>query len=161
MSDVPDREAIAIALFNLVRARLLISYPDLVLTSITRRMVMPTEVDELAQPYLILREHDEQIVNTGRGLPPKHVFHWFVVGYFRIPGNDKTVSGATILNPFLTAVENAFNADNSAVNTITLPVNGQDLAYYAQVDGAVVKETGDIDPNGQGFFVMPVKLISA
>jgi len=152
----PSRESIMQAFLALVTARMAQNgYPYL---PVKRGMVLASQLGDIEQPALFLREFDENMKQQGRGLPGIRTFTIFMIAYDKRPEN---VPGATVANPLLDAMEGALFPDNTLVDTVTLNVAGVPLAYQCQIDGTIVKETGDTDPNGQILIIVPVKLISS
>jgi hypothetical protein len=151
----PSRESISLALFGLISRRIAVAYPYM---STSRKLVMASEVDEMQQPALFFRDHDEIINNKGRSLPAKRTFKYFLVIYAKKESLEEP--GAATVNPILDAVEACLAPDNVLVDTVTLQVGGINLAYQCQINGQIIKETGDTDPRGQCMLIIPVELIS-
>jgi hypothetical protein len=153
----PTREAIMQAFYSLITSRLAgTNYPYM---SVSRRLCLATEVPELSQPAMFIREFDEVATQKQRGTPGSIAFKIFIIVYAK--NDDPSVPGATIVNPIVDLIEDLLEPDNRNVDTVTLPVNGQALAYSCEINGTIVKENGDTDPNGQCLVIVPIKLISA
>jgi hypothetical protein len=60
-----------------------------------------------------------------------------------------------VLNPLLDAVEAALYPDNIVDQTLRLG----NLVYRAWIEGETVKIIGDVNPDGQCFAAVPVKLL--
>jgi hypothetical protein len=152
----PLREDIMTAFVSLIQTRAATSaYPYV---TIQRRNVMASQVPELAQPILIVREHDEIIEQKWRGTPAKRTFMIFLILY--VKNEDPTVPGSSVINPYIDWIEDLIVPDNVNVETITLNVNNVPLAYSTEMNGTIIKENGDTDENGQCLVIVPIKLIS-
>lgn len=103
------------------------------------------------QPALIMAEGAEKIEERGRGLPPKHFMDVSVIIYAIVAPD---VAGATIINPLLDAVEASIRP-SGADTTQTLG----GLVSHVWPEGDVIKEMGDIDTQGQGFALLPLKIL--
>ncbi len=103
-----------------------------------------------------------QYERRGRGMPPKRVLHRTIVVYAQFPGTgtpsgpDGTVpSGGTIFAPLVEAVEGVLNQtdfDNAA-----LTLGG--LVSHVWIEGESHWLTGEIFPNGQGMFTIPINIV--
>lgn len=98
----------------------------------------------------------------GRGMPPIRKLLRTIVVYAQFPGSgtpsgpDGTVpSGGTIFSPLVEAIEGALSQvdfDNAA-----LTLNG--LVSHIWIEGESHWLTGEIFPNGQGMFTIPVHIV--
>lgn len=120
-------------------------------TIYSRRLNLQPGVNE--QPALYLSERNETHENPGIGTPAKRTFHGQIVCFYRLP--DKTTPCATIINPFLDAIEAVFAPDNLHKGEFTLG----GLVYYCRIEGEILKDSADIDPEAQGLFVVPIKIM--
>lgn len=115
-----------------------------------------------AQPAVYLLEDHEMTENKGRGTPP--VRSWYVVLWVycqsarssTTPGiSDGVTPGATEINTLIEAIEGVFVADNRQTGELTLG----GLVQYCRIEGQTVKVTGDLNPDGQCFAAIPVKIL--
>jgi hypothetical protein len=122
------------------------------MTSYSRRMTFPQKVSPGDMPCLMQWEQPE-MVRGGTGLPDKRVWEaWIVIAF---NNDDPQVAGATIINPMIDAVQNTLAIDDFGRNTCTLG----GLVHYARIEGPLIKETGDLDGNGLGGAVIPIKIM--
>lgn len=142
---MPTREQVFEALFARMQ-----TIPNIV--SYSRRMTLPPLVPINLQPALMQWEQPE-IARNQTGLPDKRVWEAYIVIVITNP--DITLAGATIINPFIEAVETALAVDDFGRNVCSLG----GLVHYARVEGSILKETGDTDPAGLGGAVVPVKIM--
>ena len=113
------------------------------------------------QPAIYLLEDHEETARTGRGSPP--VRTWFVVlwVYCKSPtGNTPGISdgvtpGLSSINPLIDAIEATLAPDNMATNEFTLG----GLVQYCRIEGQTAKATGDLNPDGQCFAAIPIKIL--
>jgi len=151
----PDRETVMQALFALVQG-----LPGF--TTIERRMTMPgqgpSSIDPVLQPALMMWEQHEHDEHAERGLPVRKWYVWFVIAFVN---NDRTLAGATLLNPLIDQVRAALAPDDLPSNTLRLKTadwpNG--LVHAAYVEGTTLKHTGDTDAQGQGGAVIPCTIL--
>lgn len=137
------REPIYNALFNLLAASA--SYKIK-----SRKLRLWTEVDAADKPALFMTEHEEDAVEPGRGLPSKTTLGVEVFIY--IASNSPGISGASILNPLLDALDAAIAPDPI---TGTQTLGG--LVSHCWVEGRTIKDPGDLD--GQGLAVVPIRIL--
>lgn len=122
------------------------------LTSSSRRMTLPAMVAPGDMPRLMLWEQPERASNV-TSLPDKRVWEaWAVIVFIN---DDPSVPGATIVNPFIDAIEAALAPDDRARNLCSLG----GLVHYARIEGSIIKETGDTDTTGLGGAVVPIKIM--
>jgi hypothetical protein len=118
----------------------------------TRRFTLPAMVPPGDLPCLMQWEQPE-IARNQTGLPDKRLWEAWIVIVFTNP--DTTVSGSTIINPILDAIEKALTIDDIGRNLCTLG----GLVHYARIEGTVIKETGDTDTTGLGGAVVPIRIM--
>lgn len=118
----------------------------------SRRMTLPAMVPISDQPCLMLWEQAEA-PGVATGLPDKRQYSAWAVVVFTNP--DKSVAGATIINPILDEIESALGVDDFGRNLCTLG----GLVHWARIEGSIVKETGDTDTTGLGGAVVPIKIM--
>jgi hypothetical protein len=156
---MPTREAVMTAL--LARAATATSF-----ATISRQVVMipgaPTPQIAIppAQPALYLLESHEETKREGRGRPA--VRSWFVELWLwcKIPigetlGVPGATPGATAINTLIEAIEAALVPDNAELNEFTL----DGLVQFCRIEGHTVKVPGDINPDGQCFAAIPLRIL--
>ena len=140
-----------------------------------RRMVMWEQLDQtlngqrIVQPALYL--FDGMIVpesgiityeHTVRKVPNKREIQRAIVIYAKIPGGgtpqgiDLVTPGGDVLYPLIEAVEAALEPSQSD------PFGAQTLGglvSHVWLQGKGYTFAGDIDPNGQGMAILPVKIM--
>lgn len=145
-------------------AALLTSVPGI--NSVSRRMSMPSEFsaarNDLRLPRLMIWEQNETTEQRGRGTPATRTWEAFLVVYFKNPSIggpnvnlDSLVPGATIINPILEGIEAALTPSPSADNTLTLG----GLVSHCWIEGTTTVALGDVDTEGFGGLVVPVKIL--
>lgn len=139
------REQVSQALFARMQA-----IPGFV--SFSRRMTFPQQIASGDQPCLMMWEQPE-LARGQTSMPDRRVWEVWIVIVFT--NNDPRIPGATIVNPFVEAVEAALSVDDFARNVCSLG----GLVHYARIEGPIVKETGDLDSNGLGGAVIPIKIM--
>jgi hypothetical protein len=98
-------------------------------------------------------------LERGRGRPPVRVISRTIVVYAQIPGGgtpggpDATTAGGTVFGPLAESIENAFVPDSEGAVTL------KGLVSHCWIEGDSFWVTGDIDPQGQGMLVVPVKIM--
>jgi len=101
--------------------------------------------------------------SRGRGMPKIRKVLRTIVVYAQFPGTGtpsgpeglQTMSGGTIFAPLVEAIEDVFNRvdfDNAA-----LTLNG--LVSHIWIEGESHWLTGEIFPNGQGMFTVPINIV--
>jgi hypothetical protein len=122
------------------------------ITSYSRRMTYPQQVAPGDMPCLMQWEQPE-LARGATSLPDRRLWEaWIVVAFVN---GDATVAGATIINPMIDAVYAALAIDDFGRNNCTLG----GLVHYARIEGPIIKETGDLDSNGLGGAVIPIKIM--
>ncbi len=120
--------------------------------SAQRRLMTFEKVGVDQQPAMFLVAHDQEVMQTGRGIPAKRVIPYSVVCYFRAEAGDV---GDTSLNTLLAALEGVlapYGADvPENVNTLNQQV------YRCWIRGKVYRDPGDLD--NQGMLVVPVEVM--
>jgi hypothetical protein len=113
------------------------------------------------QPAMFLLEGNEKTTQSGRGTPSIRHWNGMVWIFAKVPDGtrpgvqDFNTPGASVLNPLLDAVEAALYPDNIVDQTLRLG----NLVYRAWIEGETVKIIGDVNPDGQCFAAVPVKLL--
>jgi hypothetical protein len=124
---------------------------------VTRRMQMPSLMDAVdlvpGSATLMVWEHNEDTKQRGRGTPSTRTWEAYLVVYFKNP--DQTIPGATIINPILEGIEAALEPLPSPANTQTLG----GLVSHAWIEGVTTIALGDVDTQGFGGCVVPVKIL--
>lgn len=139
------REQVFLALFARMQ-----TVPGFV--SYSRRMTFPQQIPPGDMPALMQWEQPE-MARGATSLPDKRIWEAWIVLAFK--NGDPNVAGATIVNPMIDAVQDALAIDDWGKNNCTLG----GLVHYARIEGPVVKETGDLDSNGLGGAVIPIKIM--
>lgn len=151
------RELVWTALFNLLS-------PLSSFSTTSRRVQLAqdgTPLVPIDQPALFLVEGHETTINDRRGVPPKHLLQAGIWIWAKIPDGlragqpDQTTPGATVLNPLLDAVETALAPDDVTQNVLTLG----GLVSHCWIEGETVKVVGDLNPDGQCFAAMPIRIL--
>ena len=95
----------------------------------------------------------------GRGNPSVRILHRTIVVYAQLPGTgtplgpDAVTPGGTVFAPLQEAIEVAFIPDRDG----TLTLGG--LVSHCWIEGEGIWSPPDIDPNGQGMFTVPVRIM--
>lgn len=148
------------AIFNAMLVQLNAYVPALIsptTAAISRRLVL-AENSPRNTPSIYIRELDELYEQPGKGLPPKRTLRADVICYAQIPKTDAANPGGFYLNPLIDAVE-------AALTTLTgtdsihgyLTLGG--LVDRCWISGSVIKETGEIDADGQAIAVIPISIL--
>ena len=129
---------------------------------VSRRMMLPNDFTsstgtvDTQLPCLLIWEQNEETRHTGPnqglGIPPKRTWEAWLVVYFK--NTSATVPGATIINPILDAIETAL-APNVVTNTQTLG----GLVSHTWIEGPTTVALGDVDTEGFGGAVVPVRML--
>ena len=157
---MPTREAVMTALLNVAATA-----TDF--KTVSRRVALmpgaptPQVATPPDQPALYLLESHEETRNSGRGTPA--IRTWFVELWLwnKIPVGDTlgvpdgTTPGATVINELIEAVEATLKPDSSETNELTLG----GLVQWCRIEGQTVKVPGDINPDGQCFAAIPLKIL--
>jgi hypothetical protein len=155
------RETVMAAL--LAKAQALNPQPFATITRVATLDFLDLSKVDFPQPGLMFVEHDEDTTPKGRGLPSVLVVEVLVCIYAMKPRDptspsdpDRSVPGASIINPLIEAVENQlFAVDRPMEGVCTLG----GLVSHAWIEGRTVKVVGDITPNGQCFAALPVRVM--
>lgn len=154
----PTREQIVIALFaKLVQLGPNGTPPATTFATVQRGLVLPTDSPfiRLTQPILCLFKPPgvgETLQQPGIGLPTKHIFEYWAVGYCR---NVNGTAWDIVVNPLLDAIEDALAPDNLSNGKLTLG----GLVYDCRPEGEIIINNGDTEPANQGSFIFPIKII--
>ncbi|MDE2467770.1 MAG: hypothetical protein KGL35_03270 [Bradyrhizobium sp.] len=144
MAASPTREAVFSALFTKMQAISLFA-------TASRRMTLPQQIQPGNLPAIMIWEQPEHTKIT-TGQPAIREWEAWIVVVFK--NTDKSIPGATILNPMIDAVEAALAPDDIGRNVNTLG----GLVWYCRIDGTTTKETGDTDAAGLGGAVITIKI---
>ena len=136
-----NREQIYAALFSRVS-----SIPDIVTAS--RRLKHWNDVPDHEQPALFQSQKDE-LANARSDLPTVWTFNVELYLYCHSGGNPDAVP-ATILNPLLDAIEDAFKPDYSGYQTLG------GLVHDCVIDGRIETDEGLLGP--QSIAIIPIKI---
>lgn len=148
------------AIFNAILAQLNAYVPVLispVAAPISRRLAL-ADNSPRNSPSIYIRELDELYEQPGKGLPPIRTMRADIICYAQIPKTDATTPGGFYLNPLIDAVE-------AALTTLTGTDNIQGyltlggLVDRCWISGSIIKETGEIDADGQAIAVIPVSIL--
>lgn len=124
---------------------------------------------KIVQPALFLFDGmivpESGIINyerTVRKVPNKREIQRAIVIYAKIPGGgtpggvDLTTPGGDVLYPLIEAVEASLDVSPSdPFGSVTLG----GLVSHVWMQGKGYTFAGDIDPNGQGMAILPVKIL--
>jgi|SRR5580693_3659808 hypothetical protein len=155
-------EPIMVALLNLLQTNCGTTF-----NSYNRRFIMWENLAStpLVQPALFLYGGaglgggTTKYEQRGRGRPLVRVLSRTIVVYAQLPGagtpsgQDATTPGDTVFGPLVESIENAFVPDSE--NAVTLG----GLVSHCWIEGDALWATPDIDPQGQGMFTVPVKIM--
>ena len=114
-----------------------------------------------AQPALYLLEDYETASHAGHGPSTKRTLFVRLLVWAKIPAGstpgvqDGVTFGASLINNLIEAIEAVFAPDNAALGVCTL----SGLVQRAWIEGAIVKVTGDLNPDGQCFAAIPVSIL--
>ena len=104
----------------------------------------------------------QEYVRKERKVPSKRIMDIALVIYAQLPGSgmatgiDATTPGADIFYPLLESVESALEPSPSDPNGAQT-LNG--TVAHCWIEGKRYMVPGDIDPNGQGMAILPVKIL--
>lgn len=146
----PTREQVYSALFTLLSTTPAITA---LVTSFSRVFSIIDQVEPADMPRLMVWEQPEKSEFAGPAMSRKRVWNAAIVVYFQ--NTDKTVAGATIINPIIDAIEAAMRWDNPSAGKLTLG----GLVEYCRIEGQTIKETGDTDAELRGGAVIPVRIL--
>jgi hypothetical protein len=112
------------------------------------------------QPAMILTEGHETTSWAGIGTPKKRV--WFAEFWLwaKIPQGETigvagTGAGATVVNNLIEALEGVLVPDDPIQQRLTL---GK-LVYNCWIEGETIKVPGDLNPDGQCFCTVPIRIL--
>jgi hypothetical protein len=150
----PTREQVWSAVFALLNRKVA------GVQSFSRKPTQPpdfaTAVPPIVQPALFLREMDEKAEQkAGRGAPPNRVWHAVIIVYAQLP--DRATVGASVFNPILDSIEAALAPSRTDSNVGAQTLGG--LVSHCWIEGDVIKETGDLAPDGQGVIAVPIHVL--
>ena len=117
---------------------------------VSRRLKLWSDVPKSQRPALFVTEHREQQNYQNEALPAKTTLSVDLLIYLDSSGRN-TVS-ASALNTMMDAIEAALKPAPMAGNRQTLG----GLVSHCRVDGAVLKDPGDLD--GDGLLWVPLKI---
>ena len=142
----------------------------------SRRMVMWEQLAQIQQsgtslirqPALFLFDGvitgDSGTIRYERGalsVPAKREMQKSIVIYAQLPerpnasGVDATTAGGDVFYPLIEAIESALDPGVEPQGVLTLG----GLVFHCWIEGVSYMFTGDIDPEGQGMAIVPVKLM--
>ncbi len=120
--------------------------------SVSRRLKLLSEVPKSQRPALFIAEHREQQNYQSEALPPKTTLS--VDLFIYIDAGDRNTIPASALNTIMDALDAALMASPAANNRQSLG----GLVSHCRVDGAVLKDPGDLD--GDGLLWVPLKILA-
>jgi hypothetical protein len=122
----------------------------------TRRMLLPSQVEDQNQPILILWQGPEDTIVGEPQAFRLPIDEWSAAVVIYFINEDVSVAGGTIINPLVDAVRNALGPDDllNNINTLGLGIQG----LWCRVEGTTAIETGDTDSRGLGGAVIPIKV---
>lgn len=118
--------------------------------SVSRRLKLWSDVPKSQRPALFVAEHREQQSHQNEGLPAKTTLA--VDLFIYIDSGDKNTIPAIALNTILDALEAALRPANGSRQTLG------GLVSHCRIDGAVLKDPGDLD--GDGLLWVPLKILA-
>lgn len=152
------REQVWQALFNLLSSDPGVGQQ---VSTFTRRYMLPRNVDDNVAfiqaggkyPVLIVKEDDED-TKQSIGTPANREWVGWIVVYTK--NADHTITGDTIINPIVDAIEAALapKGQDAMFGRQTLG----NLVYRCWIEGTSVKYSGDEDPEGRGGCALPIKI---
>jgi len=120
--------------------------------SVSRRLKLWADVPKSQRPALFVSEHREQPNYQSEALPSKTTLS--VDLFIYIDASDRNTIPASALNTIMDALDAALRASPMASNRQTLG----GLVSHCRVDGAVLKDPGDLD--GDGLLWVPLKILA-
>lgn len=117
---------------------------------VSRRLKLWPDVAKSQRPALFIAEHREQQAYQNEALPPKTTLSVDLFVY--IDSSDPNTVPAIALNVVLDAIETALKPANGARQTLG------GLVSHCRIDGAVLKDPGDLD--GDGLLWVPLKILA-
>lgn len=102
-----------------------------------------------------------QYERTALSVPAKRELHRSIVIYAQLPkapmaeGPDDTTPGGDVFYPLIESVESALEPQAEYQNALTLG----GLVFHCWIEGNQYMFTGDVDPQGQGMAIIPVKIL--
>ncbi|ARN83679.1 hypothetical protein B1812_14995 [Methylocystis bryophila] len=118
--------------------------------SVSRRLKLWSDVPKSQRPALFVAEHREQQSYQNEALPAKTTLAVDLFVY--IDAGDKNTIPAIALNTILDALEAALRPVNGSRQTLG------GLVSHCRIDGAVLKDPGDLD--GDGLLWVPLKILA-
>lgn len=153
------RETVMQALFALFAP--LLNAPFL---TIARTVAIAPDIPTGNQPALVQWEGDEKTVQGGIGQPPVRTWDVRLVIYAHVTKSTEPLGpgiiaagGATVLNPLIDLVEALFLPTPGPTGAVPQRLGG--LVARVWIDGDTIKETGDVDADGQALAMIPLKLL--
>jgi hypothetical protein len=118
--------------------------------AISRRLKLWSDVAKSQRPALFVTEHREQQSYQNEALPSKTTLSVDLFVY--IDSSDMNTTPAIALNTIMDALECALKPAKGARQTLG------GLVSHCRIDGAVLKDPGDID--GDGLLWAPLKIFA-
>ncbi|MGA8170015.1 MAG: hypothetical protein WB816_04155 [Methylocystis sp.] len=120
--------------------------------SVSRRLKLWADTPKSQRPALFVTEHREQQNYQNEALPAKTTLS--VDLFIYIDSSDRNTVPAAALNTIMDALEAALKPAPMANNRQTLG----GLVSHCRVDGAILKDPGDLD--GDGLLWVPLKILA-
>ena len=120
--------------------------------SVSRRLKLWADVPKSQRPALFVSEHREQPNYQSEALPCKTTLS--VDLFIYIDASDRNTVPGSALNTIMDALDAALMASPVANNRQTLG----GLVSHCRVDGAVLKDPGDLDDDG--LLWVPLKILA-
>jgi hypothetical protein len=155
MSSTVNREAIWVALFTLLQAKL----ADAGYAVISRTHVQPPQLSADLQPALFVVQGRETHAPRPAGFPAKITLSGFIILYYQAPMvllqaiGTETINGATQLNAMLQAIDAALLPDHITSGKLTLG----GLVEHCWIEGDSDMDTGIYGQ--QAAAIIPLKIL--
>lgn len=121
--------------------------------TVSRKFKLWTEMTSEEKPALFVLDHEEDYARPyKRGIPPTVTIDCVVIVYFDT--RDPNKIPAVQLDYFLDAIDSALSMPPGE-NAQTLG----GLVSHCWIEGRVTKVPGDVDKDGTGLLLVPVKIL--
>lgn len=128
--------------------------PPNIFASQSRRFKFMDQVEVASRPFFCFLEEGEQYSYESENVPVKLSISPKIFVYINTPNADDVP--ASQLNKLVKAISDVLKPDPSDQGTQTL----DGLVSHCRIEGAVIKVPGDIDGDGNGLAVIPLKILT-